>query len=389
MISFYPIFAESTTLRNITCFLSDTRDGCLIGVYVNKTDNMNSHASLCNVDNISYVNCYIISFGGVLSPQYKIPINFIHGNNCKQENKILLYLYKNTNSHVSLVQGANLIPICLSKEFSDVLDNTSGYPLISLYRGSNSHVKAINRAGGDSVRLNFSDNIPPNITIEQVDPTTIKITYSDDSYLYSCKYGISETVESDVNCAYSKNYIINLNLTEDHCEGGTCTIVAEAVDLTGNIKSIILNLIISRNPFDLYFEPEIRDFLRLLLTSQTYKMYVKNKGNIDVANVTLTFKRCERNLQIWYNNVPIKELHIGTLKGGEEKIYEITFVPMVVGTCNLEIMLKGEIGEKEVTFTKSIIVQIGTKGPADIILVSEYLPIIPIILVAIIMILLI
>jgi len=397
VILLYPSFAGGTTSRNITCFLNNTPDGCLIGVYVNKEADMNSHASLCNVNNILYVNCYIVSSGGVLSSQYMIPIVFEYGNNCEQENKILLYLYRDGNSHVSLVQGANLIPICLSKEFSDVLDNTSGYPLISLYKESNSHVKSLNRADGDSVQLNFLDNIQPNITIEPgVDaialPVTVNITYQDNKYLYLCKYYISEIGEVvEEKCTYKNNYIANVHLTDDICGGDTCTIVAEAVDLAGNIYTVSKTYKILKPVLNLYFEPAIGEYLRLFLLSYNFKMYVSNEGNTNITDINLTFKGCEKNLLILHNNFPIGELDIGLLKSNEEKVYEITIVPMAIGTCSLEIILEGkeELTGTEVNFTKKILIQIGTRGPLDVILVGEYLPIIPMILVAIITMLLI
>ena len=111
------------------------------------------------------------------------------------------------------------------------------------------------------------------------------------------------------------------------------------------------NYVFSQNPEEilvLYSEPKIGRLLKLSLTSHDFKFIIENEGNTNFTNITLKFSKCERNLLIIHQNNFITNLSLDKLKSGEMVEYDIKFIPLTVGTCNLGISLDAytESGKK-------------------------------------------
>lgn len=361
----------------INCAIN-LQDTCFIGLYSTK----NSHAILCDqIKPLSY-GCEI------RNGEYRIPINFSSAN-CT--NIPSLFLYKPLNSHVGFTTNyrtdiyPNTIPVCLGNYFRDILEITTSsenaYFLIGLYKYENSHVST-EQDSPIKLYLRILDNIIPSINLNYTEnytilPSTIKISFLDNRYLYYCQIYINNKLyDYSPFCRFLNSYETVFTITSKECPTSPCNLKVVAVDLAGNINVLdhvytVINpclqieafpltggniMIINFIPYDLE--------IKIINPRTCYGNFV---------NLTVRFPGSECNNIILLDGIQERTINISKLNNGE--LYEIKtrIFPIRSGRCNFIIEVEGYVEGTNIknTYRKIIPLSVSVRTSIGLLIISE------------------
>ncbi|MEM1688294.1 MAG: hypothetical protein QXM04_02830 [Nanopusillaceae archaeon] len=376
IIPFTVVYSQNELYCNI-----NVQNSCLIGLY---SIERNSHASFCN--QLGYLN-----YGcEIRNNQYRIPINF-SSEDCEGSRSI--YLYNSINSHVGFslryysTNYPGTYPFCLDNRFRKVLDITTEpsedtYFLLGLYNLNGSHV-SLSQNEPVKLYIKILDKINPDIILENLEnyielPSTIRIEFRDDIYLYFCQLYINNIPYYDFSpfCRFNSYYENNITLSSKECPSEICNVKIIALDLAGNLNVLEHTYRIVNPCLNIYVSPLswdsilITDFLPYDLR---IKIYNPSSCYGNFVNITVTFPESECQNIILVDGLQKRSFNISRLNNGEFYEIKTKIYPLKLGRCNFIINVEGylEGKNKKYVYTKQIPLSIATRTPIGTLIISE------------------
>lgn len=358
------------------------QSSCFLRLY----STTNSHVVLCNQTGFLNYGCEI------RNDPYTIPISF-SSINCQGLSS--LFLYKVSNSHIGYAKTydsniySGTFPICLDLYFRDVLEITNTtvpgdldtFFLIGLYNLTNSHA-TLDKNVRVPIYLKILDRTSPEVNINDTNkyivlPTTFKINFSDDKYMYYCQIYVNDKLyDSSLGCRFKNYFEFLLTVTYKECPPDVCIVKAIGVDLAGNVKTIERSYIVINPCLQIEALPLTWDSITIIdFAPYDLKITISNPrtcyGNF--TNITVSFPDTDCYNLILVDGLQKRTVNITRLNNGESYEIRTRIYPLRLGRCNFVITVEGYVeglNMKQV-YKKEIPLSVSVRTPVGLLVISE------------------